>query len=231
MNLRKVITSFPGRSLLLQNDKTFIFLASHQCSCWLKSSKNYLPFVITKRQYVHNSVPLCGVLSDPENKGEAQKGVNFDTIGSWNNRLEMPIRLEKSIEKGRLIPQIPLDKVGTASLVGRRKVNEDRFRIEEINSDLLFFGIFDGHGGDLAVEFVDNHILDHIRFWLTRSSDLFKVLRNSFIDINNVLTRHIAHYKDEYNCKSLRKHAHLIYRFFSRVNKSAAGCMIPPTQI
>ena len=201
MSLKKAISSFPGRLLFLQNDKNFILFSQQTCNCWLKSSNSYQPFVVTKRQYVHNAVPLCGVLSDPENKGQRQAGVNFDTIGSWNNRLEMPIQVEKSIEKGRLIPQIPLDKVGSASLVGRRKVNEDRFRIEEIDSDLLFFGIFDGHGGDLAVEFVDNHILDHIRFWLSKSSDLFEVLRNSFIDINNVLTRHIAHYRDDFNSK------------------------------
>lgn len=47
-------------------------------------------------------------LSDPENKGKRQKGVNFDTIGSWNNRIDMSISLKKSIEKGRLIPEIPL---------------------------------------------------------------------------------------------------------------------------
>ena len=178
-----------------------LYSSQHQWQCRLNGSYSYLPIVITRRQYVHKAERLCGVLSDPENKGERQKGVNFDTIGSWNNRMEMPIQLEKSIEKGRLIPQIPLDKIGSASLVGRRKVNEDRFRIEEINSDVLFFGIFDGHGGDLAVEFVDNHIRDHIRFWLAKSSDLSEVLRNSFIDINNVLTRHIAHYRDDLNCK------------------------------
>ena len=49
-------------------------------------------------------------LSDPENKGKRQKGVNFDTIGSWNNRLDMTISLKKSIEKGRLIPELPLGK-------------------------------------------------------------------------------------------------------------------------
>lgn len=65
-------------------------------------------------------------LSDPENKGGHQRGVNFDTIGSWNNRIVMPIMIEESIKSGKLIPEIPLDTVGTASLLGRRKVNEDR---------------------------------------------------------------------------------------------------------
>lgn len=56
-------------------------------------------------------------LSDPENKGKRQSGVNFDTIGSWNNRIDMSISLKKSIEKGRLIPEIPLGNVHCFSTV------------------------------------------------------------------------------------------------------------------
>lgn len=51
-----------------------------------------------------------GILSDPENKGERQQGVNFDTLGSWNNRINMPLAVEKSIKMGRIIPEIPLEQ-------------------------------------------------------------------------------------------------------------------------
>jgi hypothetical protein len=50
-----------------------------------------------------------------------QKGVNFETLGSWNNRIDMPIMIEESIKTGKLIPEIPLDQVGKATLLGRRK--------------------------------------------------------------------------------------------------------------
>lgn len=196
MNLREVFLRFPGRLQLLQNAKNFwVYGGQEQCADWLTGRCSYLPFVIAKR-HMHGTERLQAnsYLSDPENKGQRQRGVNFDTIGSWNNRMEMPIQLEKSIEKGKLIPRIPLDRIGTASLVGRRKVNEDRFKVEELDSDLLYFGIFDGHGGELAVDYVNNHMLDHLRFWLSKSTDLFEVLRNSFLDVNNVLTRHIYHY-------------------------------------
>ena len=52
-----------------------------------------------------------GILSDPENKGQRQTGVNFETLGSWNNKLEMQISEKKSIEKGKLIPEIPLGNI------------------------------------------------------------------------------------------------------------------------
>lgn len=86
------------------------------------------------------------------------------------------------------------DEVGTASLLGRRKVNEDRFSIEQISDDLLYFAIFDGHGGDTAVNFVQKFMLRHIGYWLTKTSNLSEVLQNSFIEVNNLLTRHIVTY-------------------------------------
>lgn len=194
----KIVSRFPGGLKLLQNENNLLlFACQDHFNKWLTGKCSYGPYIITSRHYVRRDserLQSNSYLSDPENKGKRQTGVNFDTLGSWNNRMEMPIQLEKSIEKGRLIPQIPFDKIGSASLIGRRKINEDRFSVEELNPNLLYFGIFDGHGGPMAADFVNNHMVDHLRFWLTKSSNLFEVLRNSFIDINNVLTRHISHY-------------------------------------
>ena len=55
--------------------------------------------------------------------------VNYDTIGSWNNKIEMEISLEESINYGTLIPQMSLDKIGIASMLGRRDYNEDRHKV------------------------------------------------------------------------------------------------------
>lgn len=71
-------------------------------------------------------------------------------------------------------------------------MNEDRFSVEKISDNLLYFAIFDGHGGATAVDFVQMFIQHHISYWLSRTNDLSEVLRNSFIDVNNMLTRHLA---------------------------------------
>ena len=60
------------------------------------------------------------------NKGKSTKGVNFDTLGCWNSRIKLPILLDQSIKQGKIIPKVPLDEVAQASVIGRRKVNEDR---------------------------------------------------------------------------------------------------------
>ncbi|KAL3853952.1 hypothetical protein ACJMK2_013246 [Sinanodonta woodiana] len=141
-----------------------------------------------------STVPYSSVLSDPENIGSRQKGVNFDTLGSWNNRLDMPILVDKSIEKGKLIPRIPLEVVGTASLIGRRKVNEDRWVVKQLTKDILYFGIFDGHGGLDVVDYTSQHMEEHLCFELTQTNDLSKVLDHAFVNLNNVITRHLAYY-------------------------------------
>ncbi len=54
------------------------------------------------------------------------------------------------------------------------------------------FAIFDGHGGPLAADFTCSNVADHLRFWLERGeTDLEKVIRKSFIALNNSFTRHL----------------------------------------
>lgn len=81
-------------------------------------------------------------------------------------------------------------------MLGRRKVNEDRYSIAQISDDLLYFAIFDGHSGATAVEFVQAFMQHHISYWLQRTAHLSDVLRNSFIDVNNLLTRHLSSYNE-----------------------------------
>ena len=91
-----------------------------------------------------------GYLSDPGNVGKRQSGVNFDTLGSWNNRLGLDVNLKQSIASGKLIPQIDVGTAASASVIGRRKQNEDRVTIDEISPDLILFAIYDGHGGAVS---------------------------------------------------------------------------------
>lgn len=146
------------------------------------------------QRLLQTSASLHKVLSDPENKGQHQRGVNFDVLGSWNNRLSLKILMEESIKKGKLIPKIPLEKVGRASLIGRRKVNEDRMVMKELEDNLLYIGIFDGHSNAFAADYVVEYLEHHIRYWLSKTPDLNEVLHKSFVDIHNVLARHLTHY-------------------------------------
>ncbi|XP_046376609.1 protein phosphatase 1K, mitochondrial-like [Haliotis rufescens] len=178
-------------TFLLKWRQLYVLLSSTANSCQPRTANQLQP-----RRHVHQS---CShkhrAMTDPENKGHHSRGVNFDTLGSWNNRLDMPIWYEQSIIKGIPIPRIPLDEIGIASVIGRRKVNEDRFIFKELApQSLLYFGMFDGHGGSYAVDYVCNNLENHMLYWLTQTSDLTKVLHQSFVDINNVLTRHIVHY-------------------------------------
>ncbi|KAK7501384.1 hypothetical protein BaRGS_00007509 [Batillaria attramentaria] len=145
-------------------------------------------------RHLQTTIPRSSILSDPENKGQQQRGVNFDTLGSWNNRLALPILVEQSIKKGKLIPKIPLEEVGTASFIGRRKANEDRMVIKELKENLLYIGIFDGHGSSFAADYVMEYLEHHMTYWLSQTKNLRTVLHKSFIDVNNVMTRHLAHY-------------------------------------
>lgn len=86
------------------------------------------------------------------------------------------------------------DEIGTASLLGRRKVNEDRFTTQALSEDLLYFAIFDGHGGSQAVDHVHVSMINSIKFWLTQTHDLDIVLKQSFIDVNNLLARQIFYH-------------------------------------
>jgi protein phosphatase 1K len=130
-------------------------------------------------------------LTDPENKGTHSRGTNFDTLGAWDNRLDLPLQLEQSIKLGKPIPRIAFENIGYASVLGRRDYQEDRVKIAEIGPNLLYFGVFDGHGGPLAADYVSEFLEDHIAFWMKKEDDMRDVLRNSFIDVNNAFSRHM----------------------------------------
>ena len=116
--------------------------------------------------------------------------INFDTIGSWNNRLDLPLNLEYSIKSGTVIPENSLDNVGSASLLGRRKENEDRYHLQELTGDTLMVSIFDGHGGSMAANFTWQHMAEHIVYWLDSGvTDLQLVLKKAFSDLNEAFTR------------------------------------------
>lgn len=135
-------------------------------------------------------------LSDAENTEKRKEHVNFDTLGTWDNRIELPLLLQASIKHGKPIPKISVENVGYASVSGRRTTNEDRYRIKELMPDLLYFAVYDGHGGPECAEFCSSHMEEHILYWIGRGEkDLQAVLQNAFQEVNNAFARHVI-----FNC-------------------------------
>lgn len=116
----------------------------------------------------------------------------WTNFGTWEDRIEEPILLQQSIKHGIPIPHVSLDQTAQASLVGRRKVNEDRILLKELETNVLCFGIFDGHAGPLAADYVQEHLGDHIKELMKKEHDLQKVLQKAFVDVNSKLQSHIA---------------------------------------
>ena len=47
------------------------------------------------------------------------KKENFDILGTWDSRIELPLELESSINLGKPIPKISVSAIGTHSMQGR----------------------------------------------------------------------------------------------------------------
>lgn len=102
--------------------------------------------------------------------------------------------LKQSIKRGKPIPQITETNAGTATVIGRRKTQEDRSVIKMLAPDLLYFAVYDGHGGALCAEYCRLHMEEFIKYHLERQEkDLHVILENSFIELNNAFARYIAY--------------------------------------
>lgn len=82
----------------------------------------------THRVYLSTSCVLLHNLSGNTFLEHRNEPENFDTLGTWDNRIDLPLLLQASIKHGKPIPKISVENVGTASVIGRRTTNEDRFR-------------------------------------------------------------------------------------------------------
>ncbi len=67
-----------------------------------------------------------------ELKENRRSDKNFDSLGSWNNRMTLDIDMEHSLERGTLIPEVDIDKIAVVSLMGRREKNEDRYKVRNV---------------------------------------------------------------------------------------------------
>lgn len=87
----------------------------------------------------------------------------WDSFGIWDNRIDEPILLPPSIRYGKPIPKVSLSNVGCASLIGQRKENEDRFQVSQMTDNIMYFAVFDGHGGSEAADFCEKYMEKFIK--------------------------------------------------------------------
>ena len=99
-----------------------------------------------------------------------------DNIGGWHT------------DHLSLIDSVDVNSVKYQSLKGKKKTNEDRVQIMEILPDVLFVGVFDGHGGSFVVDFVSQNIHLYIKRLLEQGKfSLTAALRKGFIDCDSSL--------------------------------------------
>ncbi|CAN9509349.1 unnamed protein product [Ophioblennius macclurei] len=123
--------------------------------------------------------------------------VTWDSFGIWDDPIEEPVLLPSSIRYGRPDPQVGLDRVGSASVRGLREQNEDRLRVARIHDDLLYFAVFDGHGGPHAADYCYTFMEKFIRDALEDDDDLEKVLKRAFLDADRALHTHLRYFNDD----------------------------------
>ncbi|XP_056155978.1 protein phosphatase 1K, mitochondrial-like [Lampris incognitus] len=156
--------------------------------------------VLAGRATPETPAQVCGVACVRWAGGSVRFGldntgrpVTWDSFGIWDNRIEEPIILPSSVKYGKPIPQVSLSKVGCSSVLGLRKQNEDRLRVARIHDNLLYFAVFDGHGGPHAADYCYIFMEKHIRDALEEEEDLEKVLTKAFLDTEQALHTHLRY--------------------------------------
>lgn len=100
----------------------------------------------------------------------------FDDLGAWHDA-----------EAKSFLHNVSVDTVGKSTAKGQREANEDCYKILELEPDLYYFAVFDGHGGSVAVEFVSQHLHDCIKNFYRSDKSIESVLVEAFIKCNNDL--------------------------------------------
>ncbi|KAK7930539.1 hypothetical protein WMY93_006934 [Mugilogobius chulae] len=125
---------------------------------------------------------------DPDSSG---RPTTWDSFGIWDNRIDEPILLPPSIRYGKPIPKVSLSKVGCASLIGQRKENEDRFQVSQMTDSIMYFAVFDGHGGPDAADFCEKHMETFIKKLVSEEENLETVLTKAFLEIDKAFAKHL----------------------------------------
>ncbi|XP_051983200.1 protein phosphatase 1K, mitochondrial-like [Xyrauchen texanus] len=130
---------------------------------------------------------------DPDSSGHP---TTWDSFGIWDNRIDEPILLPSSIRYGKPIPKVSLSKVGCASQIGQRKENEDRYQLSQMTGNIMYFAVFDGHGGAEAAEFCHRNMEKYIKDMAKKEDNLELVLTKAFLEVDKALARHLHFSQD-----------------------------------
>ncbi|XP_053186956.1 protein phosphatase 1K, mitochondrial [Scomber japonicus] len=150
---------------------------------------SHLQFTISRRHlYCPSGKKYSNTRFDPDSSG---RPTTWDSFGIWDNRIDEPILLPSSIRYGKPIPKVSLSRVGCASLIGQRKENEDRFQVSQMTDNILYFAVFDGHGGPDAADFCDKYMEKFIKDLVTKEDNLEVVLTKAFLELDKALVRHL----------------------------------------
>ncbi|XP_060103054.1 protein phosphatase 1K, mitochondrial [Heteronotia binoei] len=114
----------------------------------------------------------------------------WDSFGIWDNRIDEPILLPPSIKYGKPIPKVSLSNVGCSSHIGKRKENEDRFDYAQLTDDVLYFAVYDGHGGVAVADFCNKYMQKYIKEFLAGERNMEIALFKAFVEIEKAYERH-----------------------------------------
>ncbi|EDO46288.1 predicted protein, partial [Nematostella vectensis] len=93
---------------------------------------------------------------------------------------------------------VSIDSVGFNSLQGKKSVNEDRFKLLELDPDFYYFAVFDGHGGVSSAEFAHDKLHEIVRrLHRDGENDLEEILVQAFEECDTELKRHLEHLVSE----------------------------------
>lgn len=120
---------------------------------------SHFQFIFRRQLYTPSENRHSNTRFDADSSG---RPTTWDSFGIWDNRIDEPILLPPSIRYGKPIPKVSLSRVGCASLIGQRKDNEDRFQVSPLTENVLYFAVFDGHGGSEAADFCKKYMDKYI---------------------------------------------------------------------
>jgi len=168
--------------------------APYRSTHFLHRDDNSFDKHLKKRSLSRGSQAIKRKFNPTEKRSSRDYLKDFDAFGTWDNRIEkLPILVEESINKGTLIPDIGIDLIGKASLQGRSKYQEDRYVVKELEKGILYFGVFDGHRGALAAEFMKDRLHHHILYQMKNGEkNLETALSRAFISANNAFAKHVS---------------------------------------
>ena len=126
---------------------------------------------------------------DRRKRASSHKTKEFDTLGTWDTRLNVKIDEDATFKTGTVVPDIDISMIGSASVIGRRTYQEDRFCVKQLKPDIVYVAVFDGHGGSLCADYCQEHFHRHILHHLDREKDLQVVLDKTFHDVNKSFER------------------------------------------